>query len=410
MNKRCWWRIAAGCGLVMVLCVGAIVVTRVRPPVAAGFFYPADPAQLRAAVDQYMAEAPMPAIEGRYLGCLAPHSAFPFSGAVAAGAFKPLLEGQYDRVIILASSHFAEFRGCSIPSVQYYRTPLGDVELDGPAISRLQWCPLIDIRSVSHRQAKSNLDGTRRIPVHEVEYSIELVLPFLQARLGRFKLVPILVSSMKGYDEGTDVEAIKATAEALREIIDERTFIVVSSDLTHFGNVYAFRPFGTDIEANIEQLDLDALETIRALSRPAFDQYLKMTGNNICGSMAIEIFLALMPRRTRTLLIDHRMSSQVTGNPDQSVSYASMAFFLPDEPPAESRPVVAPPPVQVESVILKRLEALKEQERKAAEQAAAQQIEGNTVKEPATTSNTSAQGEEVKKEKRRKGWFTRKKE
>ncbi len=409
MNQRSWWRIAAGCGFVVVLCVGAIVVTRVRQPVAAGFFYPADPAQLRAAVEQYMAEAPMPAIEGRYLGCLAPHSAFPYSGAVAAGAFKPLLEGQYDRVIILASSHFAEFRGCSIPSVQYYRTPLGDVELDGPAISRLQWCPLIDTRSVTHRQAKSNLDGTRRIPVHEVEYSIELVLPFLQARLGRFKLVPILVSSMKGYDEGTDVEGIKATAEALRQIIDDRTFVVVSSDLTHFGNVYAFRPFGTDIEANIEQLDLDALDTMRALSRPAFDKYLRMTGNNICGSMAIEIFLALMPRRTESLLIDHRMSSQVTGNLDQSVSYASMAFFLPDEPPAESRPVVAPPPVHVESLILKQLEAMKERERKGAEQAAAQHVEEGKTEEPDANADKAARGEEVK-EKRRKGWFTRKKD
>jgi len=306
-------------------------------------YYPAEAAKLRAAVEQYMSEAKVPELPGRYVACVTPHSAYPFAGAVAGHAFAPLKHGQYDRVIVLASSHFAAFEGCSIPAVQLFRTPLGDVELDGPAIGRLQWCPQIDTRSLTSKRAKRFSDGTMRVPMHEIEYSIEAILPFLQARLGRFKLVPVLVGEFEGREGIIDAKALESAAKALREIVDDRTFIVVSTDLTHFGNAYGYRPPGEDVQTIIEDLDTQAMELIMDRNLSGFRVYMKATENRICGMYALELLMQILPRSTKSVLLDYRTSGGITGSTESSVSYASIAFFNPLLPPAEGRPPLVVP-------------------------------------------------------------------
>lgn len=329
-----------GLAVAALLAVGAKEAVRVRQPVVAGIFYPAERNKLLAAVEIYTEDAKVPELPGRYVACITPHSAFPYSGEVAAHAFRALQPGQYDRVIVLASSHFAWFEGCSIPMVQFYRTPLGDVELDGPAIARLQMCPLIDTRAILSPRVKRFRDGSRRLPLHEVEYSIETVLPFLQARLGRFKLVPVVVGSFEGRDEKPDNNAIRAAAEALREIIDDRTFVVASTDLTHFGNVYGFRPFEEPDPERIEALDVTALEFVMHRDLPGFQSYIEETGNRICGEYVLELLMYLVPKGTESVLLDYATS----GGTETSVSYASVAFFNRHLPPAEPRPLTAERP------------------------------------------------------------------
>lgn len=318
-----------GLGLLVILAVAALDDVRVRPPAAAGLFYPGDPAQLGAAVAQYINEATPPDLPGRYMGCIVPHAAYPYSGKVAAQAFRPLLTGQYDRVIVLAPSHFAEFPHCSIPSVHLFRTPLGDIPLDVDAIAELQMCPLIDVRSVTYGKARQFSDGSKRMPLHENEYSIEVLLPFLQARLGHFKLVPILVGEYRNYRDELDTDALKATAEALRKIIDSRTFIVASTDLTHYGARHGFRPFGSDAAAGIEKLDLDLLDLLLDRNLAGLHVYLDATGIPICGDNVIELFMRLLPRGTRGVLLDYNTSGRVTGSYDNSVSYGSVAYYNP---------------------------------------------------------------------------------
>ncbi|MDX9972457.1 MAG: AmmeMemoRadiSam system protein B [FCB group bacterium] len=334
---------------VLVLAVGAGSAVRVRHPVANGLYYPAEPRKLLAAVNQYMDEAKTPELPGRYMGCIAPHSAYPFCGAAMGHAFRPLKPGQYDRVIVLASSHFAEFEGCSIPAVQYYRTPLGDVELDGPAIGRLQWCPLIDTRSVTSKGVKYYSDGTSRYPLHEVEYSIEVILPFLQARLGHFRLVPLIVGNFEGREGEINEMSLRAAAEALREIIDDRTFVVASSDLTHFGSAYGYQPFSEDIPNQIEGLDTQCIDILMHRDYTGFREFLSNTEDRICGVYVLELFLQLMSRDTQGVLLDYRTSSQVTGDPQTSVSYAAIAFFdrtlaPPEEKTYRAPKHVGPPP------------------------------------------------------------------
>lgn len=85
------------------------------------------------------------------------------------------------------------------------------------AIRKLSFSPQIDIRSVRYDSVP------QRPSLHEKEHSIEVVLPFLQEKLGEFHLVPILVGSLRTPQGKFETDALESIARALREVIDERT-------------------------------------------------------------------------------------------------------------------------------------------------------------------------------------------
>ena len=314
--------------LVAVSVLGVEGATRILRPHAAGKWYPADADELRATVEGFIREAEVSAPEGRCIACIVPHAGYVFSGDIAGHAFKLIEPGQYDRVIVLGPSHFAGFRGCSIPSVQLCRTPLGDVILDGPAIRKLDRSTLIEVRSIHYRQS------LERIPVHEREHSIEVVLPFLQVRLGAFKLIPMLVSDLNDYQGRIDVAAIETIAGMLKETMDERTLVVVSSDFTHHGNNYSYRPFKENVLEGIEALDRQAFDLILAKDFEGFRGYLEQTGNTICGRLSICILLKLLPKTAEGVLLSYDTSARRTGNLNNSVSYAAIAF-IEKRPPSQ---------------------------------------------------------------------------
>ena len=307
-------------GAACLLVLGAQGVTRVLRPIAAGTWYPSDPVELRAAVEKYIEDAKVELPEGRVVACIVPHAAYEFSGAVAGHAFKAIQPGSFNRVILLGPSHFTSFRGCSIPSVQVAKTPLGKTALDGPSIRRLDMSTLIDVRSISYTE------NIERIALHEREHSTEVVLPFLQVRLGAFSLIPMLVSDFRDYNGRMDEAAIESVAARLRGIMDERTLVVVSSDFTHFGNRYSYKQFREDILKGIETLDRQAFDIICHLDYKEFVTYLEQTGNTICGKTSICILLKLLPKTCRGVVLDYDVSAKKTGDLASSVSYAAIAF------------------------------------------------------------------------------------
>jgi hypothetical protein len=306
--------------------IGAREAVRAMRPIAAGIWYPADKEQLRADVRKYMNETEAAAPQGRVVACIVPHAPYETSGAIAGAAFKLLQPGQYDRVIVLAPAHYSKFRGCSIPSVQAYRTPLGDVILDGPTIRALDRSTLIEVRAVHYTAT------IERAQLHEREYTIEVVLPFLQERLGEFLLVPLAVGDFLDYQNRTDENAISAVAETIGEYVDDRTLLVVSSDFTHFGNNFSYRPFRENILEGIEALDRQAFSLILKRDYRGFLAYLEETGNTICGKNAIAILLKLLPKRAEGRLLQYEISARKTGDTRTSISFASIVFCEPGSP------------------------------------------------------------------------------
>jgi AmmeMemoRadiSam system protein B len=148
----------------------------VRPPVVAGSFYPADAGRLCAAVEGYLAAANGSGGAAAPKAVIAPHAGYVYSGPVAGHAFAALGEGAaaIRRAVVVGPAHFVPFRGIAVPRAAAFRTPLGEVSLDQDAIETIRELPQVRVADVPH----------------EPEHALEVELPFLQAVLDDFALVP----------------------------------------------------------------------------------------------------------------------------------------------------------------------------------------------------------------------------
>lgn len=310
---------------------------KVRLSVAAGPLYPFEAETLRSIVNKFCDAAQVPDRQQRLLACVVPHGGYGLSGDIAGHAFKFLERGQYSRVIVLAPSHFANFELCSIVAARAYVTPLGLVPIDRVAVNKLNFSPFFSIRGLRYKPS-SFLSRTQYVKLHEVEHSIEVVLPFLQERLGNFLLIPILVGQLADATGKFSSERIESIVATLKKVIDERTLIVVSTDFTHYGEKYQYAPspFLGREKASIEALDREAYDLVVARDLTGFEEYLARTGNRICGRNALRIFMKLLPPTARGEVLATGLSADKTQDFGQSVSYAAINFYDPAKRPLKA--------------------------------------------------------------------------
>lgn len=317
----------------------------IKQPVGPGMLYPADRVELRNKIDALIEQADVPALPGAVNVCIMPTGSFEASGAVAAHAVKALQPGAFDRVIMLAPPSFANFQGCSIPAVHYYRTPLGDVPLDGKAVRDVTVTTLIQRHAVVYRARPYTDPNVNRQMFHEREYAMEVPLTFLQVRLGKFKLVPIVIGDLRNKGKSIDGN-MKILLQSLAEIADERTLVVICCNLTEYGSIHDYTPFATDIVSNISKLDMDAIKRIQARDVRGFRHYLKETGNLKHSGVILELAMRLAPSRARGLMLDYEVSGAGQQVPAASISYAAMVFFDPSRPaPVMDTPIQGSVPV-----------------------------------------------------------------
>ena len=316
--------------------MGARENIRVLRPSMAGAFYPADKEELKKAIDKCCEPGDdlntPPA--GRVVAMIVPHASLQVSGNIAGAAFRLIKPGDFDKVIVISPTHVAKFDGCSIPSVQVCRTPLGDIPLDGPTIGKLDLSPLIDLHAVYY----SGGNPDRKFSIHENEYSLEAILPFLQVRLGDFKIIPIMTGDFFDMKQHPDQYALSSVAKTIKSYITDKTLIVVSTDLTHYGDRFQHTPFTDNIEEGIEKLDKEALELILDRNFEGFLEYIQRTENKICGTNALLILSKLLPPDAVGTLLQYDTSAHKSGKTDSSISFASVVFTRPLDPakPASS--------------------------------------------------------------------------
>src|SRR6187551_2203657 len=152
----------------------------VRNAAVAGMFYPGDPHALAAELDELLGgvEEACPRL-GFPKALIVPHAGYIYSGPVAARAYDELAaaRGSVRRVVLLGPVHRVAVRGLAAPSVEAFATPLGAVRIDREAIASVRELPQVVIDDAAHA----------------LEHSLEVQLPFLQAVLGDFALVPFAV-------------------------------------------------------------------------------------------------------------------------------------------------------------------------------------------------------------------------
>ncbi len=315
------------CWLALAVCMTLPLVVAAQPqpalvrwPAVAGINYPAEPEVLLSTVQELFNGADVPEVSTRLTAVIASPAPYHLAGAVSAHAFKSLQPGQYERVIIIAPGHGPMFENCSIPAVDVFLTPLGPVGLDAAAIRYILYSPLFNAHQLRY-------DGGRsQERIHEYEFAIESLLPFLQERLQEFQLVPILVGDLRDPQGHVRESTIAAIAEGIKPIINERTLLVVSSNFTRYGADFGHVPFAENIIENVSRLDRQAFEQILARDLRGFRNYLSETRNPIDGRYCIQILLRLLPPTARARILAYETSSAITNDTNRSVSYAAFTF------------------------------------------------------------------------------------
>ncbi|MGH7901747.1 MAG: AmmeMemoRadiSam system protein B, partial [Thermodesulfobacteriota bacterium] len=168
--------------------------SKIRRPVVAGTFYPADMEELRDMILNMLKDSGSEQIKGDIIGIISPHAGYIYSGKVAAEAYKQVQSYVYDNVIVIAPSHFEYFYGCSIYYGEY-ETPLGVVNTN------------IEMAEAIVANSSIILDSVKG---HMQEHSLEVQIPFLQIALGNFKLIPVVMGS-QDYSTAEDLSTAICT-------------------------------------------------------------------------------------------------------------------------------------------------------------------------------------------------------
>ena len=267
-------------------------MTMLRPAAVAGMFYPADAAELSRQIDDFLAQAPKPAPGAPVPKALiAPHAGYVYSGPVAAHAYALVApaRGRISRVVLMGPSHRVAFRGIATCGADAWATPLGTVAIDRAAVDRLAALPMV-----------GTLDKA-----HAAEHSLEVHLPFLQATLGEFQLVPLVAGE-------TPREVVAAVLEEAWG--GPETLVVVSTDLSHYLDYESCRAADHATRTAIEHLDPAAIGSAQA-----------------CGRVPVGGLLLAASRKGMDIrTLDIRNSGDTAGPRDRVVGYGAWALYEPE--------------------------------------------------------------------------------
>lgn len=269
-------------------------MSQIRQPAVAGYFYEAEAKQLARDVSELLENAHHETVSLNEIeadtapkAIIVPHAGYIYSGPVAASAYARLaaVRDTVRRVVLLGPVHRVPVRGLALPGADLFATPLGEIGIDQQAISAIAHLPQVVTSPAAHAQ----------------EHSLEVQLPFLQAVLDDFQLVPLAVGD--------------ATPAEVAEVLDvlwggPETLIVISSDLSHFLTYQSAQVIDSETVQNI--LDLRG----------------SLSHQQACGGTPVNgLILAARKHQLQPVLLDLRNSGDTAGDKNRVVGYASFEFL-----------------------------------------------------------------------------------
>jgi len=276
----------------------------VRQPVVAGAFYPGQREELARAVSvllgQQIERGPSSLLSP--CGLIAPHAGYPYSGPTAAAGYRAVAgRGRPSLVVILGANHTGFGNAIALDDHRAWRTPLGDVPVDGAAVEKL-----VDAGWPVDRSAFVR------------EHSVEVQIPFLQILWGdAFQIVPVCVQRA---DRATLADAGRTLASALRTT--GATLVVASSDFTHY-----------EPDETARRRDHRAIEPILDLDAERFLRLCEAERLSICGAGAIAILMHAASELGlgTASLVEYSTSGDTSGDRSAVVGYAAVSFCRRDD-------------------------------------------------------------------------------
>lgn len=246
--------------------------------------------------------------------CIVPHAGLKYSGTVAAGVFRLIDPKKVKRIIILAPSHKIPFKGFALPYYESYAIPTGVLPVDKKALS------VLSRSSFFHAQQHLFKDP------YTSEHSLEIELPLIKHYFGNTPIVPLILGHLSETDR---VEAVKI----LRNVIDDKTLVVVSSDFIHYGPRFDYQPFKQKdhLQDRIKQLDGSILEKIFSGSSKKFLSLINTKEATVCGKYPIALLLDLIQEnvfgKVEPYMVAYSTSQEHdSSDPSHSVSYAGVVY------------------------------------------------------------------------------------
>ncbi|MDV0444942.1 hypothetical protein MmiAt1_04920 [Methanimicrococcus sp. At1] len=277
-----------------------------REPVVSGLFYDPDENGLQKEVDRlYSAAKDKTKYSDKTFGAVCPHAGYIFSGKTAAAAIGSIMEA--DTYVIIGSNHTGLGEALAY-SQEDWKTPLGVVETD-KYLGRI-------------------FDGTwivRDESAHEREHSVEVIVPFLQRKMGDepFKIFPIVMGDQ-------NKAAAEAIASVLIPVLKEEIYVkkenyeeklkiavIASSDFSHYVPEEFAKEHDEAIIKIIESLDVDA-----------FYDFIEKNDSSLCGYGPIAVLMmAAKAMNAEAKLLEYRTSNEEKESRETAVvGYAAITF------------------------------------------------------------------------------------
>jgi len=257
-----------------------------RPAAVAGSFYPSNAARLAAAVEHLLRGAGAVLAAPSLQGLIVPHAGYRYSGPIAASGYSLLRASAstIDRLVLIGPAHFVSLYGAAVPAADAWLTPLGPVGIDGDLVRHA--CAL-----------GARVDDAPHAP----EHALEVQLPFLQIVLDHN--VPILPVAV-------GVAETEWVADLLGVLLGSGTFLIVSTDLSHY-----------HADATAKARDRRTAAAITARDADAIGR------DDACGVFALRGALEWARRADLAVgLLDLRTSADTAGDPSRVVGYGAFAL------------------------------------------------------------------------------------
>ncbi len=281
-------------------------MAKVRLPSQAGAFYEAAAGSLRKQIEacflskhgpQKLPETKKTG-QRRIVGLVCPHAGYVASGPVAAHAYYALAsDGRPDTVVLFGPNHTGYGSALALMNEGFWKTPLGDVEVDGETANQIvREAQIVDVDESAHR----------------FEHSIEVQLPFLQYLYdAQFKIVPICFLMQ---DSSSALEVGRAVGRILR---GKNAVIIASSDLSHY-----------EPQAEASRNDQMVIEAVSAMDEAKLYSLIETYRVSACGYGPIAALVAAskVMGANEAKLLCYKTSGDVIGDYSSVVGYAAICF------------------------------------------------------------------------------------
>ncbi|PIU18948.1 MAG: hypothetical protein COT16_00540 [Elusimicrobia bacterium CG08_land_8_20_14_0_20_44_26] len=281
----------------IVICFGCAASNKnnkIRKSVYKGSWYPASAAEISAFLQGYIEKSSSTAVNGTVLGVIVPHAGWVYAAPVGA-YITGLIKGMdISEIVLVGPSHKIGFAGVAVGDYDGWETPYGIVPEDKKIASLV-----CGIESASFNNAP-----------HTEEHSLEVILPYFQAALSGFSIVPVIT--------GQDYESWRPLGEKLASLYREGMLFAASSDMSHYF---------TYEDAN--KMDGACLEYIENFNIEGLESALRKNEVQLCGDRAV---LAVMKASRlagadSVKILKYANSGDTSGNKSRVVGYGAVCFY-----------------------------------------------------------------------------------